>query len=56
MLLMAYMHNAEFFIPKMTRNYDVKAFRNDLKEVCAGGGGLREKGMWRGKEPDDGPI
>ena len=33
MLLMAYMHHMEFFTPKMTRNYDVKAFRNDLKEV-----------------------
>ena len=33
MLLMAYMHHMEFITPKMTRNYDVKAFRNDLKEV-----------------------
>mmetsp|Transcript_33539 Transcript_33539/g.74227 ORF Transcript_33539/g.74227 Transcript_33539/m.74227 type:complete len:2007 (+) Transcript_33539:3-6023(+) len=33
MLLMAYMHHMEFYTPKMTRNYDLKAFRNDLKEV-----------------------
>ena len=56
MLLMAYMHNAEFFTPKMTRNYDVKAFRNDLKEVWGGrargrerlGGALGEG--WKGEE------
>ena len=40
MLLMAYMHHMEFITPKMTRNYDVKAFRNDLKEVQGGYGCL----------------
>ena len=33
MLLLAYMHLMEFYSPKMTKNYDMKAFRNDLKEV-----------------------
>ncbi|PNG99310.1 Cytoplasmic dynein 2 heavy chain 1, partial [Tetrabaena socialis] len=33
MLLLAYMHNMEFFTPKMTKTYDLKSFRNDLKEV-----------------------
>ncbi|KAG2426397.1 hypothetical protein HYH02_014824 [Chlamydomonas schloesseri] len=33
MLLLAYMHNMEFYTPKMTKNYDLKSFRNDLKEV-----------------------
>ncbi|KXZ45909.1 DHC7 protein [Gonium pectorale] len=33
MLLLAYMHNMEFYTPKMTKSYDLKSFRNDLKEV-----------------------
>nr|BBC28429.1 cytoplasmic dynein 1b heavy chain [Yamagishiella unicocca] len=33
MLLLAYMHNMDFFTPKMTKTYDLKSFRNDLKEV-----------------------
>ncbi|GFR50179.1 hypothetical protein Agub_g12346, partial [Astrephomene gubernaculifera] len=33
MLLLAYMHNMDFYTPKMTKNYDLKSFRNDLKEV-----------------------
>ncbi|KAG2486208.1 hypothetical protein HYH03_015170 [Edaphochlamys debaryana] len=32
-LLAAYMLNMEFFTPKMTKTYDLKSFRNDLKEV-----------------------
>ncbi|KAJ9505746.1 hypothetical protein QJQ45_029247, partial [Haematococcus lacustris] len=32
-LLLAYMHHLELFTPKMTRNYDLKSFRNDMKEV-----------------------
>ncbi|GLI62890.1 cytoplasmic dynein 1b heavy chain [Volvox africanus] len=33
MLLLAYMHNMDFYTPKMTKSYDLKSFRNDLKEV-----------------------
>ncbi|MEW5298927.1 MAG: hypothetical protein WDW36_001997 [Sanguina aurantia] len=33
MLLLAYMHHMELVTPKMTRSYDMKAFRNDLKAV-----------------------
>ncbi|KAG1663699.1 hypothetical protein FOA52_013267 [Chlamydomonas sp. UWO 241] len=33
MLLTAYMHTLEFVSPKMTKSYDVKAFRADLKDV-----------------------
>nr|BCL66104.1 cytoplasmic dynein 1b heavy chain [Volvox africanus] len=33
MLLLAYMHNMDFYSPKMTKSYDLKSFRNDLKEV-----------------------
>jgi len=33
MLLLAYMHQLNFFTPKMNRSYDLKSFRSDLKEV-----------------------
>nr|ADI46856.1 DHC1bf [Volvox carteri f. nagariensis] len=33
MLLLAYMLNMDFYTPKMTKLYDLKSFRNDLKEV-----------------------
>ena len=33
--LVAYMHNMEFFSPKMTLSYDERAFRGDLKRVLA---------------------
>nr|ADI46936.1 DHC1bm [Volvox carteri f. nagariensis] len=33
MLLLAYMLNMDFYTPKMTKSYDLKSFRNDLKEV-----------------------
>lgn len=31
--LLAYMHNAELFSPKLAKAYDAKAFRGDLKDV-----------------------
>lgn len=38
-LLMAYMLHMEVSTPKMSRQYELKTFRNDLKEVMKKAGG-----------------